>query len=249
MDLKTTLDMVIGNWTKSIPELHISPTDFYSKLDRKFQELQIPDARISRKWWKESRLISAKREYFRIERYRVVFDICCVPFGKGSFISSWLCIVPFCLSLTHIVGMFALGTVVGILAGSYYPETTMRGSMNLLQNPFQGLAIFFGVASVLAVLFHLPVWWFISKLRKQFVFVNSNVWSDLLCGMTLIGPLLLTWADSRPTYYQLDSAGVFHEAVHGATMEVLGGYMVAQDLQILSLEDRAPVMREFLRKR
>ncbi len=44
--------------------------------------------------WKEGGVLSAKREYLRIQRGNLAFDVCTAPHGSGYFFSWWMARVP-----------------------------------------------------------------------------------------------------------------------------------------------------------
>src|SRR2546425_2752428 len=51
---------------------------------------QLPETALAKVEWSEGGIFSAKREYLRIERKELIFDICGAPFGRGFFVSWWL---------------------------------------------------------------------------------------------------------------------------------------------------------------
>lgn len=215
MALKTTLDMVVSHWTQPIADLRVTPSEFYEAVVNALAARKVPDLEISRVWWKESPLAAVKREYLRIVRRRLVFDICAAPFGTGCFISSWLCIVPFSFSFCHLIGML-LTTILGFC--------------------FPPIAI----AGLLLLIAFAPAWWIYSREMK-----TTSTGQDILLGMTLLGPPMLLWAERKPTYYQLDTAAIFQSAVQEAVMAVVDQFCEAQNLRPLSELERKPVIREF----
>lgn len=50
----------------------------------------MPSVTIKRVNEKEGGFLSASREFLRIKRNNLVFDVCASPFGKSFFISWWL---------------------------------------------------------------------------------------------------------------------------------------------------------------
>ncbi|MGA2258806.1 MAG: hypothetical protein ABSG53_29415, partial [Thermoguttaceae bacterium] len=59
---------------------------------------KLPDVRVSRVDHHEGGILSAKREYLRVRRKELIFDICAAPFGPGGFfVSWWLGELPGCL--------------------------------------------------------------------------------------------------------------------------------------------------------
>ena len=79
-------------------ELHedfqASPKYFYELVEKALERRKVPELTFSRVYYREGWIFSAKREYLRIKREKIVFDICCAPFGTGLFISIWLVEYP-----------------------------------------------------------------------------------------------------------------------------------------------------------
>lgn len=73
-----------------IEGLPASPQEFFQSVETAVQNKSVPDTKFSRVDWKEGGIISAKREYLRIKRKDLAFDICGAPFGNGFFVSWWL---------------------------------------------------------------------------------------------------------------------------------------------------------------
>jgi len=67
-----------------------TPTQFYESLERAIETRQVPGAKITRVMYSEGGILTAKREYFRVRRKDLIFDICAAPFGNGYFVSWWL---------------------------------------------------------------------------------------------------------------------------------------------------------------
>jgi hypothetical protein len=74
-----------------IEDFNMSPQEFYRALTETLEKRKMPNARIGLITFKESHLLSAKREYLRIScKNDFYFAICGAPFGTGFFISWWL---------------------------------------------------------------------------------------------------------------------------------------------------------------
>lgn len=218
MALKTSLDMVTSHWCQPIIGLHMASAQFYEAVTRAIEERKIPGVEFSHVWWKESAFSGIEREYLRVARNRFVFDICIAPYGTGSFISSWLCIVPFTLSVGHLAAMF--GMMIFFL---WFPP----------------LSIYF-----LFCLFVTGcVWWMYCRNA-----VTTSIKDDLILGLTGLGPILRMRAENKPTYYQIDAAAVYQSAVQEAVMAVIDGLCKEQNVRPLADLERKPIAREFLKK-
>lgn len=85
---------IFSHWNHMIEGLSVSPKEFFSQLEQVLETKLIPDTKRSRTDWREGGIMSAKREYLRVMRKRMTFDICGAPFGNGFFISWWLGEMP-----------------------------------------------------------------------------------------------------------------------------------------------------------
>lgn len=82
---------VISHWSTLIENFHISTQEFYAQVTEALEKRQMPNTKIDKITFKESHLLSAKREYLRIYCKRdFYFAICGAPFGTGFFVSWWL---------------------------------------------------------------------------------------------------------------------------------------------------------------
>lgn len=80
---------VSGHWSQLIEGLQASSQDFYTRLEAAIQSRGLSDSRTSRIHWREGGALSAKREYLRVRRKKIVFDVCAAPYGNGFFVSWW----------------------------------------------------------------------------------------------------------------------------------------------------------------
>lgn len=88
------LDHVKSHWQQTIPHLDGSPTEFYEAVQALIREREMPDVNMQVVSWREGGILSDKRDYLRIRRGNVSFDLCVAPFGTGLFVSYWLCEHP-----------------------------------------------------------------------------------------------------------------------------------------------------------
>jgi hypothetical protein len=82
---------VLAHWSTLIENFNTSPAQFYAALSGALEKRKMPNARIDLITFKESHLLSAKREYLRIRcKEDFYFAVCGAPFGTGFFVSWWL---------------------------------------------------------------------------------------------------------------------------------------------------------------
>jgi hypothetical protein len=78
-----------NHWQHHFDTLHFSSQEFYKTLETAITQKEMPQLKISRVALYEAGIGSAQREYLRIERKHLLFDVCAAPFGHGFFISWW----------------------------------------------------------------------------------------------------------------------------------------------------------------
>jgi hypothetical protein len=215
---------VISHWHHPIENFQTSPMEFYAAVERALQPRQIPDLSTSRVDWKEGGLLSARREYLRVKRGKLAFDICAAPFGTGFFFSSWLAEVPpphgvlYALVII-IIGLFLLGMSIQMFG-------------------------FFGGLFFAAIAFPLLVWLLGYLVREGHLGPGAE---DALLAIPLFGPLYERLF--KPvTYYKMDTTLMFQSAVHAAVLEVVDQVTSAKGIRPLTELERKPVMREFYQR-
>src|SRR5437899_9504599 len=99
---------VISHWYNLVEGLQASPLEFYTAVEQAIARREVPAAKLSRVDWREGGVLSARREYLRVKRKHLLFDVCGAPFGRGFFVSWWLGERGFfaALSTLPVVGLF-----------------------------------------------------------------------------------------------------------------------------------------------
>jgi hypothetical protein len=117
------ISILLSHWYTLIEGLQESPQEFYGSLEQAISKRQLTNITTSRIDYKESGVLSANREYFRVDRNEHIFDICAAPFGTGFFVSWRLGesrpspVIPTIVAisvLSYIIYQF--GFVTGLLA-------------------------------------------------------------------------------------------------------------------------------------
>jgi hypothetical protein len=88
-------------------------------------------------------------------------------------------------------------------------------------------------------------------LLLAFVFLGALIgqmseedWVSYVLTVPVVGWLLERFFLPQ-TYYRIDTALMFQQAVHAAVMEVIDGLTKAKGLRSLSETERKPILREF----
>ena len=228
------LGQALSHWHQLIDGFDTSALEFFSAVEEAVRARAVPDAAFERVLFSEGGVGSAKREYLRIRRQRVAFDIGATPFGTGYFFSWWLLRLgprhPWlwllgAIGACFVWGLLVLATVTSMVA-SKLVGTTGAGSF-----------------LVLLVIASLPLglvalgW----GIREGHIFDEEEV----------LGIPVLGWLYSKifgtHTYYHLDSALMFQESIRRAVNEVINGLLEEQGLRALSPDELKPAIRDLVR--
>ena len=151
---------VLDHWYSLIPNFNTSSQTFYTSIETELKERQIPGLDISRVEFDEGGPLSQKREYLRMTRERLVFDICAAPFGTAYFFSCRFADIPATVQWWQLVFLLvctltAMALVInlsGIILGSVILIASFAILFYLLRN-----AVSMGLKDLDAFLIKSPV--------------------------------------------------------------------------------------------
>lgn len=78
---------ILEHWYTLIPSVQFSSSSFYSEIEAEIQAQKIPSLDIARVEISEGGFLSDNREYLRMKRERLIFDVCAAPVGINYFFS------------------------------------------------------------------------------------------------------------------------------------------------------------------
>jgi len=198
-------------------------------VERQLQPLQIPGYSVKRIDWYEGGVLTARREFLRVQRGKVVFDICAAPFGTGFFFSSWLAELTPSWGLLWLLAIVIGGFIfTGIVMAFFY-------AMGGISAGFAGM--FFGAVGYAALLV------FFGYLVRY-----GNIGmaiEDAILGIPIVG-WIYDRVFSPESYYRLDSALTFQSMVLTVVQEEVDRLTSAKGLRALTEPERKPIMRGFL---
>jgi len=222
---------VISHWSQLIENFQSSPQDFYKAFETAVTARSVPELHSVRVEHKEGGLASAKREYVRMHRGKHAFDFCAAPFGTGFFISWWFTEPPLKFGFLYLLGfLFALLIATNIVyAIAFAMGVAISGWAAGVF--FGGCAIFVGMPLLLWILGNL--------LRNGTITGESTVLAIPLIGR------IYEWTFAPPTFYSMDTAIMFQNAVHNAVLEVYDCMTANKGVRALSESERKPIMKRF----
>jgi hypothetical protein len=216
-------DEVHRHWYSAIDNFQFGSVEFYNLIEAQLKGREVPGLEISRVEFNEGGILSGKREYLRLKRERLVFDICAAPFGTSYFFSFRFVELPlgikplelivFFIGLALVFALFVklLGTILGfltllaILGASFY---IMRNALAL------------GLKDLDANLLKTPV----------------------------IGPIYEVFF-RKETYYREDTRCMYLTTVNSITELVLNEVTAAKGVKIVKRYDRKPVHGDIYEER
>lgn len=214
---------VINHWYALIPGFQTPTAEFYASIEAELKAREVPGLEMSRVEFAEGGLLSAKRMYLRMNRERLVFDVCSSPFGTSHFFSCRYAEIPTVIKLWQLaitlIGIFvfigllwrALGFILGALAiivafvlGTYF-----------LRN-----AIALGLHDVDAMLIKSPV----------------------------VGPIYERFF-RKETYYREDTRLMYHDTVNEIVKAKVEEVTGAKGIKLVRFNEYDPIWTELYKPR
>jgi hypothetical protein len=214
---------VISNWHTLFEDFSTSTQDFYTAVEEAVARRNLPEIKISRVLFSERGIGSPDREYLRVRRYRVAFDICSAPYGDGHFFSWWLAKIPAKYGLFKMLALLlGIALVLGILI---YP----------VRNSCLG-----GMLSVGAFFLGIPVMLLLLGIGIDQGYFGDEEW---VLSVPVVGYLYALFFNPT-TYYRLDTAMMFRDSIRAAVNEVINEVRQEKGLRVLSDEELRPDARD-----
>jgi hypothetical protein len=213
---------VVSHWYHLIEGLQESPKDFYSSLDESIKKREIPDVSLSRIDYLEGGVLSAKREYLRVKRKNLIFDVCAAPFGRGFFVSWWLG-----KERPSWGALLIIAIIIVIFFALYIPIRKL-GMIN-------GLLLAFIILTV--------TFWILGALVKD----GSIPIESTILGIPILGRIYESFFQPI-TYYKIDTELMFQESVRLAVLETVDQITKVNGIRSLSEFERKPILTDLLKR-
>ena len=209
---------VISHWYALVPDFQSSTQEFYAGIEKELESRKVPGLEMSRVEFAEGGLLSAKREYLRMTRERLVFDICAAPFGTSYFYSLRFAELPSIVKLWQIVlflfPLFILHLIIlsifGFFLGWIVFLLLIGSAIYTAQN-----AVSMGLQDVDAFLVKAPV----------------------------IGPIYERFF-RKETYYRIDTRLMYLEIVDAIVKKKVEETTSAKGIKLLSIKQHSPIFDE-----
>lgn len=213
--------VVLSNWHTLFEDFSTSTQDFYRAVEDAISQRKLPEIRTSRILFGEGGFGSAKREYLRIQRKRLAFDICSAPYGNGHFFSWWLARIPPRFGVFATIGIFFL-------------TMALTWILHLMLSPMLPRGFVVGpLASMVLWMFLFPVVLLVMGYFVQEGDIGDEEW---VMSLPIIGRLYV-FVFNPLTYYRLDTAMMFRDSIQSAVKEVINELREEKGLRLLGEDD------------
>jgi hypothetical protein len=218
LGFKSKTDEVVNHWISFAEDFAFPSQEFYTAIQNKLTERNVPGLTISQVEYAEGGLLSDQRIYLRLIRERLAVDACAAPFGTGYFFSCRSVYSPVVVKLWHVLvvlisfgGLYLLlANYLGILFASIAIGTLIIAIAQVFRN-----TIAMKIADMDAALLKIPV---ISPIYEKWFRVDS--------------------------YYRQDTRMMYLELVPKLVQSIAEDVTAAKGVKLIRQYQRAPVLGE-----
>jgi hypothetical protein len=153
--------LVLRHWYVLVLDFDTSTQEFYDAIEKDLEERKLTGLEISRINYAEGGLLfSARREYLRMRRERLVFDVCSAPFGTTWFFSCRFSEIRLSLMVWEVILVLMIvagivqfyANVFGWLAGSILFAASLLSLLFIMRNTVK-----LGLQDIDAALLQIPI--------------------------------------------------------------------------------------------
>ena len=220
---KSSTELLADPWCQLIENVSAAPSDVYAAVEKCVEARKVPGLETTREFWHEGGAISAKREYLRFARERLVFEICAAPFGTGFFLSFRAAVIPLVIDpLAIVCFLFLTGAALAAL-----------------------ISVFGLLWGAIVLVFSLCMLVFSMRTAVASGLTNMD---RALMKTPLVGPLYELFL-RHDTYYRQDTRAMYVHAVQNAVSEAFQSMFGDKSVNLLSATVSKPVLEDIYRKR
>jgi hypothetical protein len=216
---------VIDHWYALVPGFNSSTKEFYEAVEKELKEREVPGLEIFHVDFAEGGIASNKREYLRMTRERLVFDICAAPFGKAYFFSCRFAEIPAVVNLWEFLAL-----VLGICGAGFLGLIVFSkifGLLGLIMYPFLFLA-----ALVAAI-----------YIMRNAVAMGLKDLDASLIKTPIIGPIYEAWF-RKETYYRQDTRLMYCDTVNAVVKAKVEEATGAKGIKLVRYMENCPLLNE-----
>jgi hypothetical protein len=216
---------VITHWYALVPSFSTSTKEFYDAVEAELKARQVPGLDISRVDFAEGGVLSQKREYLRMTRERLVFDICAAPFGTSYFFSCRFAEIPATVSLWQlliVLGVFGMSLVISLLLCA-----KVFGFLTPFVWPL-GWIVFIGL---------------LVYILRNAVAIGLQDLDAALIKFPVVGPIYERWF-RRETYYRHDTRLMYCDTVNVVVKAKVEETTGAKGIKLVRFNEYSPILGE-----
>ena len=214
---------VLKHWYSLVPGFKTSSQQFYAEIERELKARKVPRLDTARVVFAEGGPLSGKREYLRMTRETLVFDVCSAPFGTGHFFSCRFVDIRSPISIVELIAV--LIAFVCVLPAFLF-----------LAGKFWGALIIIGTVLTLVVL-----------MRKAAENDGGDLDAQLL-KVPVIGPIYERFF-RKETYHREDTRLMYIDTVNDVVKAKVEEVLGTNGIKIIRFTDQKSVLDELYRER
>jgi len=216
---------VIEHWYALVPGLAMSTKEFYEAVEKELKERQVPGLDIANVDFAEGGILSAKREYLRMTRERLVFDICAAPFGTAYFFSCRFAEIPAVIQLWQLLVLLVVFGIAVLFS-------------------FIACAKIFGMLTP----FIWPIGWIVLIVLSIYTLRNAVAMGlkdldAMLIKSPVVGSIYERWF-RRETYYRQDTRLMYCDTVNAVVKAKVEEVTGAKGIKLIRFNEYSPILGE-----
>jgi len=209
---------VIDHWYALVPGFNSPSKEFYEGIEKELKTREVPGLEIFHVDFAEGGVLSQKREYLRMTRERLVFDICAAQFGTAYFFSCRFAQIPAAIKLWQLVVVLIGGFMTVALA-------------------FKFLGLILGVIVLMAAFVLL-----IYTLRNAVAMGLKDLDASLIKS-PIVGPIYENWF-RKETYYRHDTRLMYCDTVNAVVKAKMEETTGAKGIKLIRYMENCPMLSE-----
>jgi hypothetical protein len=209
---------VIEHWYALVPGFSTSGKEFFADIEKELKGREVPSLDIAYVDFAEGGIMSSKRQYLRMTRERLVFDICAAPFGTAFFFSCRFAEIPAVIRLWQLFVLLIAALV----------------SINLA---FKYLGLFFAPVVLLAGFV------FLIYLLRNAVAMGLKDLDATLIKSPVLGPIYENWF-RKETYYRHDTRLMYLDTVNAVVKTKVEEVTGAKGIKLIRFMEHSPILAE-----
>jgi hypothetical protein len=219
---------VIEHWYSLVPGFTQSTKEFYTAIEAELKGREVPGLDINYVDFPEGGILSAKREYLRMTRERLVFDICAAPFGTAFFFSCRFAQIPAEVKLSEL--LFLLIAICAAAFGGLYFFGYMFGVTGVVMFPF-----------ILVVLLVAALY-----IMRNAVAMGLRDLDAALIKTPVLGSAYEAWF-RKETYYRHDTRLMYCDTVNAVVKAKVEEMTGAKGIKLIRFNEYSPLLSELYR--